>query len=125
MFIDPKSIIRYNYRVLFLVQCMEPLLTNGHPSTKATSEESRSQMNSLCTKQPLNKGHPYTTVKKNFPKDGRYYYIEGFHALYTCTFNFAVCLFIFREVCAVATLFIAHGIYIIIEKICVKAKNIT
>ncbi len=29
-------------------------------------------MNSLCTKQPLNKGHPYITAKMLFPKGGRY-----------------------------------------------------
>ncbi len=29
-------------------------------------------MNSLCTKQPLNKGHPYITAKILFPKYGRY-----------------------------------------------------
>ncbi len=50
---------------------------NGHPWTKANCDITamqapRSQMNSLCTKQPLNKGHPYLTAKMLFPKGGRY-----------------------------------------------------
>ncbi len=39
----------------------------------------RSQMNSLCTKQPVNKGHPCIKAKTLFPKGVRY---RGFHALY-------------------------------------------
>ena len=35
-------------------------------------------MNRLCTKQPLNKGHPYITAKMLFPKGGRY---RGFHCI--------------------------------------------
>ena len=35
-------------------------------------------MNSLCTKQPLNKGHPYITAIILFHKGGRY---RGFHSV--------------------------------------------
>ncbi len=55
---------------------VEPLLTAMHPWIKANcdinGQAPRSQMNSFCTKQPLNKGHPYITAKMLFPKGGRY-----------------------------------------------------
>ncbi len=61
---------------------------NGHPWSNPwplyNGQEPRSQMNSLCTKQPLNKGHPYITSKIWFPKGGRYRGIP----LYTTSFNY-------------------------------------
>ncbi len=49
---------------------MKPLLTKGQ--LRYNGQAPWSQMNSLCTKQPLNKGHPYKTAKMLFPKSGRY-----------------------------------------------------
>ncbi len=44
---------------------MSPL--NGQ--LRYNGQESRSQMNSLCTKQPLNKGHLCITAKMLVPKE--------------------------------------------------------
>ncbi len=49
---------------------------NNHLRIKAscyiTAKASRSQMNSLCTKQPLNKGHLCIKAKTLFPIGIRY-----------------------------------------------------
>ncbi len=51
---------------------VEPTLS-GHPWKKASFDiKGRSQMNSLCTKQPLNKGHLRTKAKTLFLKGVRY-----------------------------------------------------
>ncbi len=45
----------------------------------------RSQMNSLCTKQPLNKDHPYITAEIRSPSMAP---IEGFHcSAYTISYK--------------------------------------
>ncbi len=54
----------YSGTLLMATPEYRPPLYNG--------QAPRSQMNSLCTKQPLNKGHPYITANILFPKGGRY-----------------------------------------------------
>ena len=54
---------------------MEPLLTTTS-QLLYNGQAPRSQMNSLCTKQPLNKGHLCIKAKTLFPKGVRY---RGFH----------------------------------------------
>ena len=66
---------------------------NGHPWIKAncdiTARHPDPKWNSLCTKQPLNKGYPYITAKMLFkmlfPKGGHYIYIYNYRYRFHCT----------------------------------------